>query len=214
MIRYLLASILVLGSLAPVWANEPAMKADAAYGVRYTEERVVNLPQDQFKPYLTLYGDRDDPKFRAMVRWFEDNKTLVELKDQTHYNVIYSDTRMYRDRYSEAIPVLPCVTLQSIADRKPVAQFAGLNIPMTADALAKGLNSRARASQCFRERRQAVDDEDQEEVAPYAVDPPPQPLSAEPAVKRLSGSIILLILAIVGGVLGAVKHFSDEYRGR
>lgn len=214
MIRYLLASILVLGSLAPVWANEPAMKADAAYGVRYTEERVVNLPQDQFKPYLTLFGDRDDSKFKAMVKWFDENKTLVELKDQTHYNVIYSDTRLYHDRYSKAVPVLPCVTLQSVADREPVARFAGLNVPMTADALAKGLNTRAKASQCFRDRRQAVDDEGEDEVAPYAVDPPPQPLSAEPTVKRFSGSVILVILAVVGGVLGAAKHFSDEYRGR
>jgi hypothetical protein len=214
MIRYLLASILVLGCLAPVWANEPAMKADAAYGVRYTEERVINLPQDQFKPYLTLFGDRHDPKFKSMVKWFDKNKTLTELRDQTHYNVIYSDTRLYRDRYAEAVPILPCVTLQSIADREPVAEFAGLNVPMTADALAKGLNTRAKASQCFKGRRQSAPDEDEEDVAPYAVDPPPQPLSAEPSVKRLSGSIILLILAIVGGVLGAVKHFSDEYRGR
>ena len=101
MIRYLLAvALLVAASCVPVLAGEPVMKADPAYGVRYAQEQVVTLPQDQETPYLTLFGDRNDPKFRAMVKWFETNETLAGIKSQTHFNVIYSDQPMYGDRYA------------------------------------------------------------------------------------------------------------------
>ncbi len=94
MIRYLLAvALLVAASCVPALAGEPVMKADPAYGVRYAQEQVVTLPQDQETPYLTLFGDRNDPKFREMVKWFETNETLVGIKSQTHFNVIYSDQR-------------------------------------------------------------------------------------------------------------------------
>ena len=57
MIRYLLAvALLVAASCVPAWAGESVMKADPAYGVRYTEEKVVALPQDQETAYLTLFG--------------------------------------------------------------------------------------------------------------------------------------------------------------
>lgn len=106
MIRYLLAvALLVAASCVPAWAGESLTKADAAYGVRYTQEKVVALPQDQETAYLTLFGDRNDPKFRAMVRWFETDATLVAIKNQTHYNVISSDTPMYRERYASTVPV-------------------------------------------------------------------------------------------------------------
>ena len=51
MIRYLLAvALLVAASCVPALAGESVMKADPAYGVRYTEEKVVALPQDQETP--------------------------------------------------------------------------------------------------------------------------------------------------------------------
>src|SRR5574340_146432 len=100
MIRYLLAvALLVAASCAPAWAGESVMKADPAYGVRYSEEKVVTLPQDEETPYLTLFGDRNDPKFRTMVKSFEVNEPLVGVRNQTHFNVIYSDQPIYRDRY-------------------------------------------------------------------------------------------------------------------
>ena len=38
------------------------------------------------------------------------------------------------------MPALPCVRLQAAGEEQPVAEYAGVNVPMTADALAKGLN--------------------------------------------------------------------------
>ena len=132
MIRCLLAvALLVAASCAPAWAGESVMKADPAYGVRYAEEKVVTLPEDQETPYLTLFGDRNDSKFRAMVKWFETNETLVGIRNQTHFNVIYSDQPIYRDRYAATVAALPCVRLQAIDEDQPVAEYSGAGVPMT-----------------------------------------------------------------------------------
>ena len=74
------------------------MKADPAYGVRYAEEQIVTLPQDQETPYLTVFGERGDPRVQSIVKWFDTNRTLIGLKAQTHFNVIYADMPMYRGR--------------------------------------------------------------------------------------------------------------------
>ena len=215
MIRYLLAvALLVAASCAPVWAGESVMKADAAYGVRYAEEKVVALPQDQETPYLTLFGERNNPKFREMVKWFDTDATLIGIKSQTHFNVVYSDMPMYRDRYASTMPALPCVRLQAVGEDQPVAEYAGVNVPMTADALAKGLNGKATSAECFRRRNCCPKPQPQPLPNP---DPVPQPLlpPAPLAPKPHDITWLLLgVLAIVGAGLGAAKHFSDVYHGR
>lgn len=216
MIRYLLAvALLVAACVSPVWAGEPVMKADAAYGVRYAEEKVVALPQDQETPYLTLFGERNDPKFREMVKWFEKNDTLVGLKSQTHYAVIYSDMPMYRERYAETMPALPCVRLQAVGEDQPVAEFSGANVPMTADAMARGLNTRAGSAECFRRLRHNCPQPQPQpnpDPAPQPITPPPTPPLA-PKPHDITW-LLLGVLAIVGAGLGAAKHFSDVYHGR
>lgn len=214
MIRYLLAvALLVAACCAPAWAGDPVMKADAAYGVRYAEEKVVALPQDQETPYLTLFGERNDPKFRAMVKWFDTNETLVGIKNQTHFNVIYTDTAMYHDRYASTMPALPCVRLQAVGENDPVAEYSGAGVPMTADALARGLNTTATSAECFRRRNCCP----QPQPQPPHVDPPPQPLppvTPPPVPKRDVTWVLLGVLAAIGLSVGAAKHFSDVYHGR
>ncbi len=217
MIRYLLAvALLVAASCAPVSAGDPVTKADPAYGVRYTEEKVVALPQDQETPYLTLFGDRNDPNLNTMVKWFETNETLAGIKAQTHWNVIYTDTVMYRDRYANTVPALPCVRLQASGESEPVAEYAGANVPMTADALAKGLNSTATSAECFRRWRQNHCPQPQPQPQPLPhPDPTPQPLPVPPTPKSHDLTWALLaVLGVIGGSLGAAKHLSDVYNGR
>ncbi len=218
MIRYLLAvALLVAASCAPVCAGDPVTKADPAYGVRYTEEKVVALPQDQETPYLTLFGDRNDPKFNAMVKWFETNQTLAGIKSQTHWNVIYTDTAMYQERYASTMPALPCVRLQATDEERPVAEYAGANVPMTAEALAKGLNASASYAECFRRWRH---NHSQPQPTPQPLiphpDPAPQPLPVPPPVPKQPDLtwVLLVVLGLAGAGLGAAKHFSDVYHGR
>lgn len=211
MLRYLLAvAVLVAACVSPTLAGEPVMKADPAYGVRYAEEQVVTLPQDQSTPYLTVFGDRNDPRLQTIVKWFDTNRTLAGLKGQTHFNVILTDTAMYRDRYASTVPALPCVRLQANNEEDPVAEFSGQNIPITADALAKGLNTKASNAECFRRRHQ---------VEPTPVDPPAPPVNPvvppPPAPKPHNVTwLVILLLGLAGGVVGAAKYFNDLYHGR
>ena len=213
MIRYLLAvALLVAASCVPALAVEPVMKADPAYGVRYAQEQIVTLPQDQEMPYLTLFGNRNDPKFLVMVKWFETNETLIGIKNQTHFNVIYSDMAMYRDRYASTIPALPCVRLQAVNEDQPVVEYSGIKVPMTADALAKGLNTSASNAECFR-RRCPKPQPQPKPPAPIHIDQPVQPLPP-PTPKSDSFPWLLFgVLTIVGGALGAKKYVKDTYRG-
>lgn len=221
MIRYLLAvAILVTASCLSANAAEPVMKADPGYGVLYAQEQVVTLPQDRHKPYLTLFGDRNDPRFQEIVQWFDEslqdrNQTLTGIKAQTHYNVIYSDTPLYRERYAKTISMLPCVRLQAVDEVKPIAEYSGLSIPMTADALARGLNVTATASECF--RRWRSDTPDPGIAPPLNVDPPAQPLLPPAPTGPTSPTtpwLLLGILATVGALLGGAGHFREVYYAR
>ena len=183
MIRYLLAvAVLVAASCVPALAGEPVMKADPAYGVRYAQEKVVALPQDQDTPYLTLFGDRNDWKFTEMVKWFDTNETLAGIKGQTHWNVIYTDNLLYAERYAGTVPALPCVRLQAVGEDQSVAEYAGANVPMTADALAKGLNSAAGSAECFLpwRRNHNCPTPHPQPPKPLHVDPPAPPLPPTP----------------------------------
>jgi hypothetical protein len=190
------------------------MKADPAYGVRYAEEQVVTLPQDQETPYLTVFGVRGDPRVQNIVKWFDTNRTLIGLKAQTHFNVIFTDQAMYRDRYASTVTALPCVRLQANNDDEPVAEFSGANVPMTPDALAKGLNTRASNAECFRRRHQVCPP-----VTPVTpIEPPVPPVTPPgpppvPKPKNVTWLVIVL-LGVLGGVLGATKYFGDLYHGR
>ena len=221
MIRYLLAvAVLVAASCVPALAGEPVMKADPAYGVRYAQEKVVALPQDQDTPYLTLFGDRNDWKFTEMVKWFDTNETLAGIKGQTHWNVIYTDNPLYAERYAGTVPALPCVRLQAVGEDQSVAEYAGANVPMTADALAKGLNSAAGSAECFLpwRRNHNCPTPHPQPPKPLHVDPPAPPLPpappGPPAPRQESLPwLLLVILTAVGGGLGAVKHVRDVYYG-
>lgn len=189
------------------------MKADPAYGVRYAEEQVVTLPQDQSTPYLTVFGDRNDPRLQTIVKWFDTNRTLQGIRQQTHFNVIYADQAMYRDRYASTVPALPCVRLQANNEDEPVAEFSGNNIPLTADALARGLNTRATNAECFRRRHVCPTPNPVEPPAPPVTPPGPPGPPPVPKPKNVTWLVIVL-LGLVGGVAGAAKYFSDLYNGR
>lgn len=207
MIRQILAvALLVAASCSPV-LGETAMKADAAYGVRYVQERVVELPADQLKPYLTLFGNRKDAKFAEVVKWFETDETLAGIKAQTHFKVMYTDDPIYAERYAKAIPGLPYVCLQAVDQEKPIAEYTGLQIPMTSEALARGLNTTATKAECFRRNRQAEPTPSGPNIS--VPDPNPQPLPPTPG-KPVPHFPWLLFLAVV--TLSAGAGVGYEYR--
>lgn len=211
MIRYLLAAVLAVTMAASTFAVEiGSAKADAAYGVRYAEEQIVSLPQDQNKPYLTVFGSPADPKFKAINAWFKSNENLVAIKDQTHFNSIATTSAMYRERYAKGARTLPCVRLQT-ADGEPIVELAGRDVPMTGEALAKALNRAASDAECFRRHR---------ECTPPDRDPEPQPLPPDvtpdnPLVPQEPKTPWLLVLGltVVGGLAALVRELRGSFKG-
>ena len=107
--------------------------ADATHGV-LSEERIINLPQDSGKWYISVVGDAKDAQYQTILKWFNENPSLRKLKVQVHFNQITLDTVMYRDRYSMNVKGLPTVRMQT-NEGFVVYEAAGKNLPFTAEGL-------------------------------------------------------------------------------
>jgi hypothetical protein len=190
--KHLFVVLLLLLS-TPVMARD-VMRADAAYGVKYAAEQ-VELPKDQSRLYLTVVGNQSDPRYRTICEWFDRNPTLREMRDQTHFSAIPKSSPHWFERLAPNYRETPCVRLQA-ASGDIVAEFAGSDLPMTADALAHGLNGRAK--NCFRR-------------TPDDVDPTPQPLPAPVPRQQHFPWIALGLLTAAGSGLGFGKQWYDTY---
>ena len=116
--------------------------ADTVNGV-LAEERVVSLPQDQAKWYVSVVGDANSVRYNEILGWFDSNSSLTKLKNQVHFCPVATGTAVYKERYAGNVTGLPSVRLQT-ADGKVIYEAAGKNIPLTAaglnGALANAVN--------------------------------------------------------------------------
>jgi hypothetical protein len=122
----------VLCLLAVFAAAGPCL-ADTVNGV-LVEERVVNLPQDQGKWYVSVVGNATDARYREIVGWFDAHASLKKLKNQVHFCQVTSDTAIYQARYAGNVKGLPTIRMQK-PDGTVVYEAAGKNIPLTAGGL-------------------------------------------------------------------------------
>ena len=180
MTRFLIACLLAFSTATVSYGQ---MTADPDGGVVYTQDRVVKLPQDQEKMYLTLFGDRSDPRFDEISNWFNTNKNLAGVKNQTHFQVIYTDSTMFKQRYAKTVPATPCIRLQE-ANGHTVYQVSGKNIPMSADAVLNGVKTKT--ERIFNRRSYPDGNCPWSQPAPQPApapldDPAPQPL--EPVIQ-------------------------------
>ena len=160
-----------------------------SYGVKYDAQAfAINLPQDQHKPYVTVIGDPADARYNAIRNWFDANPNLAGLKATAHYTELPTTSAMYRDRYASSCPQTPCVRVQA-ADGTVLTEYAGHEIPMSAEALTRGIGS------CFRSTPTPADT-----PAP----PPPVPAKHEPWL------ILTVIAFVVGLVAGIVQSFRQS----
>lgn len=216
MTRLLCLLALCLAFASPCLAAEnKTTKADPAYGVRYAQEQVVTLPQDQNKPYITVFGHPNDPRFREVVKWFQTNPTLVSLKNQTHFNAIHTTSAMFTERYAASTAPVLMVRMQVAGELEPIAELAGKAVPITADALAKHLNTKAGSATCLKRLLCKPD-----KTKPPEKDPEPQPLPppttpAKPNQRELPvwPCVVAVILAAIGGAgFGLYKSLSGKER--
>ncbi len=83
------------------------------------EEKVVNLPSDANKWYLSVVGEKDSAEYQALLSAF-DSTNLKKLKGQVHFLPVTTDTAIYTERYQShqgkyKIAGLPCVRVQTAA---------------------------------------------------------------------------------------------------
>ncbi len=128
--KKLLLSVLCL--LAVFAAVVPCL-ADTVNGV-LAEERIVNLPNDQGKWYVSVVGNATDPRYNEIVGWFDTYASLKKLKNQVHFCPVTSDTATYQARYAANVKGLPTVRMQK-PDGTVVYEAAGQYIPLTAGGL-------------------------------------------------------------------------------
>jgi hypothetical protein len=195
MIRFLFAIVLTATMFAgSVQSAEPA-KADAAYGVKYTEARVVKLPQDGDKLFCTVFGEAGNADYEAISEWF---KTVPELKAfaaQTHFNNYPKQSTEYKQRYGKTVKSLPMIRVQK-ANGEKLFQISGANIPMSGEALAKNLNTEClrRWRQCCpRPKPEPSPEPDDEEVEPAPDDKDVGPVTPE---DDASLGVLLAIVAV------------------
>ena len=205
--------------LLAVFAAATPCLGDTVNGV-LAEERVVNLPQDQGKWYVSVIGNATDPRYNEIVGWFDTNGNLKKLKNQTHFCPVTSDTAIYQSRYASNVKALPTVRMQK-ADGTVVYEAAEKNLPMTAAGLNGALASAVSAAQGIRpvlpwrkdmERRNTVPSPNPQPQP----DPEPQPIDdngppnvePEPQADLPPWGVTLICLA--GVLIGVASGYGRQ----
>jgi len=182
-----------------------------------TEERMVNLPQDQGAWYLTVFGESEDAKFVELQSWLATDKGLVKLKSQVRFNKYTTDQVRYQ-RYAKDVPGLPCLRLQN-EKGLVVSEFWGSNIPTTSATLYRGIKGDLQDKTswgCLRRRRCPEPEPKPEPPAPPVVVPeppvgPPVLDEDEPEPEESNLWMLLVVLAALGGgAYGFVEGYKAE----
>lgn len=98
------------------------------------EERVVNLPNDQGKWYISVVGDARNAQYQTILKWFGQDPALRKLKSQVRFCPITSNSTIYKTRYSMNVKGLPTVRFQN-SQGVVIYEAAGKNLPFTAQGL-------------------------------------------------------------------------------
>lgn len=211
-------------------ASVPQCYADAGTvnGV-LAQERVINLPQDQEKWYVSVVGNQSSGRYQQVLGWFAENKNLRNLKDDVHFCQVSTDSAIYKERYASTLNELPAVRMQK-ANGTIVYEATGADIPMSADGLYGALANSVQSAQgirilpwrmqgqgncCPRPQPQPP------EVVPVPVDPEPQPIDdgGKPDVDgegAPNGAVVwiaitcLLSCGIIGTAIGAVFEWKKS----
>ena len=138
---------LTLLCLVPLFAAVPAraaradevngevnVAANGAVNGVLAQERIVKLPDDSGKWFISVVGERNDARYTKVLGWFASDANLKKLKDQVHFCPVDTEMTIYRTRYSYFVKELPTVRLQK-PDGTVVYEATGDKIPMTAAGL-------------------------------------------------------------------------------
>jgi hypothetical protein len=219
--------VLLAFAVCLAWSGAACAKeyrCDANGGVYYTSERVIDLPQDQNRWYVTLIGDQANPQFQQVKEWFETHPELRKLTQATHFSVMSTRSAMYAGRCNQSAsfgpPSLPCVRIQNHSG-EVVYQVSGSNIPLSAEALVNSMQAT-----CFRRRAQPapspynfhyhfqVPDKDKEAVKPKDENQIQDVFKKEASMAVEIPSWAYFVIGICAVVAGVAVEWVKEYRKR
>lgn len=219
--RYLLLVCLVLGVVLGIVA--PCM-GDTINGV-LSEERVVRLPQDQGKWYISVVGDASDARYQEVLGWFTSVESLKTLKDQVHFCQVTTNAPTYKERYATNVKGLPTVRVQS--DQGVVIyEAAGKRMPMTGEGLYAAIAIAVNGSEeLLPWRRNHVHPRPEPKPDPKPIlpilDPEPQPLDdgGAPEINLLSDlSLWLVPICVLGLLIGVAigqwEKLKEKWAGK
>lgn len=98
------------------------------------EERVINLPNDQGKWYISVVGDARNAQYQTILKWFGQDPALRKLKNQVRFCPVTTSSTIYKTRYSTNVKGLPTVRFQN-SQGVVIYEAAGKNLPFTAQGL-------------------------------------------------------------------------------
>lgn len=221
--RVLLSVCLLLAALAAV----PAFADIATANGVLAQERVVNLPNDQGKWYISVVGNAGDAAYRRVLGWFEANASLKDLKNKVHFCPVTSDTAIYQARYASNVKGLPTVRVQQ-PDGTVVYEASGKNLPMTAEGLFGAIASAVNTAQGIRpvlpwrremDRRCPRPGPSPTPNPPPQPDPEPQPIDdgGPPDLESPVESVLpvwwaMLLALAIGAVVGVSQKWHETYR--
>jgi len=116
----ILLSLLTLCLLA---AAVPSFADTATVNGVLAEERVIQLPNDQAKWYISVVGNANDANYLRLLVWFDNNASLKTLKSKVHFCPVTTGHLMYQERYAPNVKGLPTVRVQKATER-PTAKWS------------------------------------------------------------------------------------------
>jgi len=204
----------------------PLLMNSVAYAeVAPTEERILNLPNDEGKWYISVVGNPGNATYERAMGWFNTDPQLKDLRDQVRFCVVHAGTPIFKERYESNIAGLPTIRVQE-ADGTVVYEVHGSNIPETADEFYISISEKVCAitrpllpwrrkmeqRKCPSPNPVPPDDL----VPPLDLDPPAQPLDGDGppdiAVNPGPPKYLLVLLAIACVVVGAGAGVVVQWR--
>lgn len=183
------------------------------------EQRVITLPQDQGRWYVSLFGDVNDAEFQLLRQWFCSHPGLKSLGDQTHFNVYTNAGKRYQ-RYAKTLPGLPCVRVQN-SEGVVTSEFWGEYLPKSSEALFQGIHGDLQnktGQNCLRLRcRPRPEPTPEPEPGPLPT-PEPEPLDTPPLLEPQPQPqetdfpwLLAVLSALAGGGIGVAQGYKKEH---
>ena len=128
-----------------------ASGAESASGAEngiIAQERVVDLPQDSEKWYLSVVGSTKNEHYLTLLKWFNEDPNLRKFRSMVHYRTIEKGTAVYNERYYPNLKGLPTVRLQK-SDGEVVYEAHASALPLSAGGLYGILTDSSSEAQGF-----------------------------------------------------------------